>query len=223
MTVQSTQLLHLAEETSDLAQDGGLSKDVADNIWDARYNKIKNLLDPTAPGDAVTLRYITKNQNSLLNQLKNTGDKQNTRLNATGDAQNKRITDTGNYYVETLSNISHALKAGDKVSIGNIVAGGYITAGGTSFRFIIPLNKVSAGKLNGTLNGTFAMRQNGKYVFGDTNASDTFDLSTYFTFDKCVFNPCGFILAIMHPKKSALNVANNDVFSVEFYDLVFQA
>ena len=43
MTVQSTQLLHLAEETSDLAQDGGLSKDVTDNIWDARYNKIKNL------------------------------------------------------------------------------------------------------------------------------------------------------------------------------------
>lgn len=35
MTVQSTQLLHLAEETSDLAQDGGLSKDTADNIRDA--------------------------------------------------------------------------------------------------------------------------------------------------------------------------------------------
>lgn len=35
MTVQSTQLLHLAEETSALAQDGGLSKDTADNIRDA--------------------------------------------------------------------------------------------------------------------------------------------------------------------------------------------
>ena len=117
MTVQSTQLLHLAEETSDLAQEGGLSKDGTDNIWDARYNKIKNLLDPTDPGDAVNLNYITKNQTSLLTQLNNTGaaqnasivstgdtqnarltatgDKQNTRLTSTGDTQNKRLTDTG--------------------------------------------------------------------------------------------------------------------------------
>jgi hypothetical protein len=95
MTVQSTQLLHLAEETSDLAQDGGLSKDGTDNIWDARYNKIKNLLDPTEPGDAVTLNYITKNQNSLLTQLRNTGDTQNASIVATGDAQNARLTATG--------------------------------------------------------------------------------------------------------------------------------
>lgn len=95
MTVQSTQLLHLAEETSDLAQDGGLSKDGTDNIWDARYNKIKNLLDPTDPGDAVTLRYITKNQDSLLNQLKNTGAAQNSSIVSTGDAQNARLTSTG--------------------------------------------------------------------------------------------------------------------------------
>ena len=95
MTVQSTQLLHLAEETSDLAQDGGLSKDGTDNIWDARYNKIKNLLDPTEPGDAVTLNYITKNQNSLLTQLRNTGDTQNASIVATGDAQNDRLTATG--------------------------------------------------------------------------------------------------------------------------------
>lgn len=127
MTVQSTQLLHLAEETSDLAQEGGLSKDGADNIWDARYNKIKNLLDPTDPGDAVTLNYITKNQDSLLTQLRNTGaaqnssivstgdsqnarltstgDTQNTRLNNTGDTQNKRVTDTGNSYVSTMTTL----------------------------------------------------------------------------------------------------------------------
>lgn len=127
MTVQSTQLLHLAEETLDLAQEGGLSKDGADNIWDARYNKIKNLLDPTDPGDAVNLNYITKNQTSLLTQLNNTGaaqnasivstgdtqnarltatgDKQNTRLTSTGDTQNKRLTDTGDSYVATMTTL----------------------------------------------------------------------------------------------------------------------
>ena len=127
MTVQSTQLLHLAEETSDLAQDGGLSKDATDNIWDARYNKIKNLLDPTEPGDAVTLRYIAKNQDSLLNQLKNTGaaqnssivstgdsqnarltstgDTQNTRLNTTGDTQDKRLNDLGQKYVDLMTTL----------------------------------------------------------------------------------------------------------------------
>ena len=95
MTVQSTQLLHLAEETSDLAQDGGLSKDSTDNVWDAKFNKIKNLLDPTDPGDAVTLSYITKNQDSLLTQLRNTGAAQNSSIVATGDAQNARLTSTG--------------------------------------------------------------------------------------------------------------------------------
>lgn len=130
MTVQSTQLLHLAEETSDLAQEGGLSKDGTDNIWDARYNKIKNLLDPTEPGDAVSLNYITKNQNSLLNQLKSTGaaqnasivatgdaqnarltatgDTQNTRLTTTGDTQNTRLVTTGNSYVNTMTTLRDA-------------------------------------------------------------------------------------------------------------------
>ena len=96
MNVQSTQLLHLAEETSDLAQDGGLSKDTTDNVWDARFNKIKNILEPTDPGDAVTLSYIMKNQTGLLTQLNATGDNQNTRLINTGDAQNTRLTTTGN-------------------------------------------------------------------------------------------------------------------------------
>lgn len=130
MTVQSTQLLHLAEETSDLAQEGSLSKDETDNIWDARYNKIKNLLDPTEPGDAVTLSYITKNQNSLLTQLRNTGaaqnasivatgdaqnarltatgDNQNTRLTTTGDTQNTRLVTTGNSYVSTMTSLRDA-------------------------------------------------------------------------------------------------------------------
>ena len=131
MTVQSTQLLHLAEETSDLAQEGGLSKDGADNIWDARYNKIKNLLDPTEPGDAVNLNYIAKNQNSLLAQLRNAGaaqnasivstgdaqnarltiagDNQNTRLTTTGDTQNTRLVTTGNSYVSTMTTLRDAI------------------------------------------------------------------------------------------------------------------
>lgn len=139
MTVQSTQLLHLAEETSDLAQDGGLSKDGTDNIWDARYNKIKNLLDPTEPGDAVTLSYITKNQNSLLTQLRNTGaaqnaaivstgdaqnarltatgDNQNTRLTTTGDTQNTRLVTTGNSYVSTMTTLKNT--ATDKATEAN--------------------------------------------------------------------------------------------------------
>lgn len=130
MTVQSTQLLHLAEETSDLAQDGGLSKDTTDNVWDAKFNKIKNLLDPTDPRDAVTLSYITKNQDSLLNQLKNTGatqnssivatgdaqnarltatgDNQNSRLTSTGDTQNTRLVTTGNSYVSTMTTLRDA-------------------------------------------------------------------------------------------------------------------
>ena len=105
MTVQSTQLLHLAEETSDLAQEGGLSKDETDNIWDARYNKIKNLLDPTEPGDAVNINYITKNQNSLLTQLNNTGAAQNASIVATGDAQNARLVTTVNSYVNTMTTL----------------------------------------------------------------------------------------------------------------------
>lgn len=129
MTVQSSQLLHLAEETSDLAQEGGLSKDGTDNIWDARYNKIKNLLDPTEPGDAVNLNYITKNQDSFLTQLRNTGaaqnsaivstgdsqnarltatgDTQNTRLNTTGDTQDKRLNDLGQKYVDLMTTLKN--------------------------------------------------------------------------------------------------------------------
>ena len=127
MNVQSTQLLHLAEETSDLAQDGGLSKDTTDDIWDARFNRIKNLLDPTDPGDAMTLRYANDKQYGLIAALKSegaaqntsivstgdsqntriitTGNTQNTRLTTTGDTQNSRLTNTGNNYVATMTSL----------------------------------------------------------------------------------------------------------------------
>lgn len=129
MTVHSTQLLHLSEETMDKVQDGGLAQDTNDGVWDARYNRIKNLLDPKDLGDAVTLSYIVANQTSLLNALKATGqdqnnsivsngnaqnarliatgDKQNTRLTSTGDTQNKRLTDTGASYVTTMTTLKN--------------------------------------------------------------------------------------------------------------------
>lgn len=118
MTVQSTQLLHLSEETMDKVQDGGLAQDTNDGVWDARYNRIKNLLDPKEPGDAVTLSYIVANQTSLLTALRttgkeqndsivSTGNTQNTRLTTTGDTQNKRLTDTGNSYVSTMTTLKN--------------------------------------------------------------------------------------------------------------------
>ena len=118
MTVQSTQLLHLSEETMDKVQDGGLAQDTNDGVWDARYNRIKNLLDPKDPGDAVTLSYIVANQTSLINALKatgkeqnesivSTGNTQNTRLTTTGDTQNKRLTDTGDSYVSTMTTLKN--------------------------------------------------------------------------------------------------------------------
>lgn len=108
LSLQEVQLLHLAEEALDIAQDKGLTTDDNDGVWDARYNKIKNLLEPTEAGDAVNLGYITKNQDSLLNKLNSTGatqnksivatgDAQNARLIATGEAQNTRLTVTGTY------------------------------------------------------------------------------------------------------------------------------
>ena len=84
-------------------------------------------MDPTDPGDAVTLNYITKNQDSLLTQLRNTGaaqnssivstgdsqnarlnatgDNQNTRLNTTGDTQDKRLNDLGQKYVDLMTTL----------------------------------------------------------------------------------------------------------------------
>lgn len=116
LSLQEVQLLHLAEETADKVFDSGMSTAYDNpNCWDGQYKRIINALDPIEDGDVVTLRYIKANQDSLLNQLKNTGATQNTRLNTTGDTQNKRITDTGNAYVSTMTTLKDTatIKAND--------------------------------------------------------------------------------------------------------------
>ena len=117
---------------------------------------------------------------------------------------------------------SRTLKARDSIYIGNVAVCGYVTNNGTNFTFIIPLNKICTDELNGTLTGEFILRQNGKYVFGDDNASSGYNIDTYFTFNKCTFNPCGFISVIMVNKKSPVTITNNDVFAINFYNLVFK-
>lgn len=127
LSLQEVQLLHLAEETADKVFDSGMSTAYDNpNCWDGQYKRIINALDPIEDGDVVTLRYIKANQDSLLNQLKNTGatqnsaivatgDTQNARVNATGDTQNKRLTDTGNTYVSTMTTLKDTatIKAND--------------------------------------------------------------------------------------------------------------
>lgn len=106
LSLQEVQLLHLAEETADKVFDSGMSTAYDNpNCWDGQYKRIINALDPIEDGDVVTLRYIKANQDSLLNQLKNTGATQNSSIVATGDIQNKRLTDTGNAYVSTMTTL----------------------------------------------------------------------------------------------------------------------
>lgn len=106
LSLQEVQLLHLAEETADKVFDSGMSTAYDNpNCWDGQYKRIINALDPIEDGDVVTLRYIKANQDSLLNQLKNTGATQNSSIVATGDSQNKRLTDTGNTYVSTMTTL----------------------------------------------------------------------------------------------------------------------
>ena len=106
LSLQEVQLLHLAEETGDRVFDSGMSTAYDNpNCWDGQYKRIINVLDPIEDGDVVTIRYIKANQDSLLNQLKNTGETQNARLIATGDAQNTRLVTTGNSYVSTMTTL----------------------------------------------------------------------------------------------------------------------
>lgn len=65
MTLFEVQLLHIAEETQDKVQDSGMALDPEDNIWDARFHKIKNVNDPTMPEDVVTKRHFDEFKGSL--------------------------------------------------------------------------------------------------------------------------------------------------------------
>lgn len=108
LSLQEVQLLHLAEETADKVFDSGMSTAYDNpNCWDGQYKRIINALDPIEDGDVVTLRYIKANQDSRLNQLKNTGAAQNASIVSTGDAQNKRLTDTGDSYVATMTTLKN--------------------------------------------------------------------------------------------------------------------
>lgn len=97
LSLQEVQLLHLSEETLDRVQEGGLSTDPNDSdAWDARFKRLKNLLDPKDDGDAMTLRYAKNKTNGMITSIVNTGDAQVLRVTTTGDAQTKRVTDEGN-------------------------------------------------------------------------------------------------------------------------------
>ena len=96
LSLQEVQLLHLSEETLDRVQEGGLATDPNDSdVWDARFKRMKNLLDPKDEGDAVTLRYIDNNKDGIINAISSTGDAQVKRVTTTGDTQTKRVTDEG--------------------------------------------------------------------------------------------------------------------------------
>lgn len=102
MTLQEVQLLHLTEETGDKVQDNGMAIDETDASWDARYARIKNLLDPKEDGDAVTLRYMNDNANAWQRKVVTEGDTQVKRVTAEGDKQVSRVTDTGDSYISTM-------------------------------------------------------------------------------------------------------------------------
>lgn len=106
LSLQEIQLLHLSEETLDRVQEGGLSTDPQDSdVWDARFKRMKNLLDPKEVGDAVTLRYLNNNRDGIIGAITATGDTQVKRVTTTGDTQEARVVSTGNTYVETMTGL----------------------------------------------------------------------------------------------------------------------
>ena len=106
LSLQEIQLLHLSEETLDRVQEGGLSTDPQDSdVWDARFKRMKNLLDPKEDGDAVTLRYINNSRDGIIGAITATGDTQVKRVTTTGDTQDARVVSTSNTYVNTMTGL----------------------------------------------------------------------------------------------------------------------
>lgn len=106
LSLQEIQLLHLSEETLDRVQEGGLSTDPQDSdVWDARFKRMKNLLDPNEEGDAVTLRYLNNNRDGIIGAITSTGDVQTKRVITEGDTQEARVVSTGNTYVDTMTEL----------------------------------------------------------------------------------------------------------------------
>lgn len=112
LSLQEVQLLHLSEETLDRVQEGGLSTDPNDSdVWDARFKRMKNLLDPKDDGDAATLRYIKNSRDGIITEINNTGDAQVNSVTTTGDKQNARVTSTGDSYVTQMTGLKDVATA----------------------------------------------------------------------------------------------------------------
>ena len=95
LSLQEVQLLHLSEETLDRVQEGGLATDPNNSdVWDARFKRMTNLLDPMDDGDAMTLRYAKNTTNGMITNITNTGD-----------TQDARVVSTGNTYVNTMTGL----------------------------------------------------------------------------------------------------------------------
>lgn len=113
MSLQEIQLLHLAEETYDKVQDGGLTKNNKTHQWDADYARITNVEDPIDPKDAVNLEYITDKKNGVItevaingnkwiNSIDTDGAKWIGEIKKTGVKCNADVEEVGNYYLDTL-------------------------------------------------------------------------------------------------------------------------
>lgn len=106
LSLQEVQLLHLSEETLDRVQEGGLSTDPNDSdSWDARFKRMKNLLDPREDGDAVTLRYVKNSRDGIITNINNAGAINVNNVTTEGDKQTARVTSTGTAYVNTMTGL----------------------------------------------------------------------------------------------------------------------
>lgn len=74
MSVQEVQLLHLAEETWDNVQNGGMALSESLQAWDARMHRVINVLDPQEAQDVVTKQYYEKTSGRYQTMLQVTAE-----------------------------------------------------------------------------------------------------------------------------------------------------